>query len=457
MINLVLGKNLKNKKSIVYTFFYLTKKYNCEINISYEPMDTAVNIFYGRQIEGTGNIFIPCIDYNVAQKDIFFNCFNNYEFISFNNPCDEPYSYDGKNVYLNFDIIETSLYFIGCMEEYEIRERDNINRFISSLSYRKDKINVPFFDINTNILLESINKLNLHIKLKKSNFKVMLTHDVDSIDSRNKYVFLHNAKELIKNKKKSLSVKLKDVISDIARNRHIQIENYIKIESENNARSEFYFIEGLKHRLGKRYNLSNIKREVDLLVDGGWIVGMHTNFFSFDNEEKMKSEIQAIEKIAKNKVMSCRNHYLRFSIPLTWNCLSKAGIRLDTTLGYSDENGFRAATTQAFMPFDIEKDSTINLYEVPLVIMDGIIMEKGITFEEKWIRIKDILDKVKDFNGTVSVLWHQRVIYNIDYKKMYIRIMKYVNENNGEFVLTSDLLPIFEEEKKQITKLIDQL
>lgn len=458
MINLVLDKDSKYKKQIAYTFYYLCRNYNDKISVSYAHKNEAVNLYYGIKPQNKAGILIPEIIPKTDKVTFFKNC-NNDVFLSFEDFKGNPFEVNDDNVVFKFDILSTSFYLLSCKEEYEIPTRDNMNRFLAQFSLRYRYVDRAFFDINSVILYEAIKSIYPQLVYKTKSFEILLTHDVDSLNSRDRYVFLHNAKELMLNRdKRKFSYRLSNFTLDLVKNRHLQIKNCISIEKRREAVSEFYFIQGLKHRLGKRYEMEDIKSEIDFIKNSSdCVIGLHTNYFSYENTEAIRDEIDAIESGARVKVESGRNHYLRFSIPNTWQALSSSGIKCDCTLGYSDINGFRAATSNQFIPYDIIKDETINICEVPLIIMDSLAMEKNKGFEEKWNDIKNIIDNVVRFRGTASILWHERLIYDKDYKAMYERILDYIKNNNGKFILSSEIIRRSELERRELQKIFNAL
>ncbi|WP_291632273.1 hypothetical protein [Clostridium sp.] len=450
MINFIIDKENKDSRKILYTIYYITKDYDEEIKVSFKSLDNSVNIYYGIKPKQSGNIYIPYERICSDEKKIFFYKYMSKTFMSFKDNIEMPFYINDGNVTFTFDIIMLSFYLLSCKEEYEIPKKDSMERFIGKYSNRVEKIDIPFFDVNSHILYEAIKYFNEDLRLKKRQFEIFLNHDVDNINSKNRYVLLHNCKQMLLRKAPFIK-NAKTLIFDILYNRHLQIKNYIKIEKQKNAKSEFYFIVGMKHRLGKRYELSSIKKEIGLLInDPHFDIGLHVNFFSYNDEKKIKDEIVFIENFTNTKIISGKNHWLRFNVPVTWEVLNNSGIQCDSTLGYSDINGFRASTTQAFIPYNIDSDAIIPIFEVPLVIMDGIIMERQITFEDKWYSIKKIIDEVILYGGTSSVLWHQRVIYDNEYKVMYEKILDYVNEKGGRFVLAKDLTARYEKQKEQL-------
>lgn len=437
MINLVLDNNCVNKKQIVYTFYYLLKGYNERLNVSYKPDKDAINIFYGVEPELEKGIYIPAEHYD--NKNIVINNYDELKYVSYNR-VSFPYFEENKIIKFTFDILNISFFLISCGEEYLKAERDSKNRFLAEFSLRRNSITTPFFDLNSELIYKAMKTINNDIKKSDKKFEVFLTHDVDSVNSQNIYVLLHNVKELFVSKDKIISERIQQIFSDLCNNQHMQIDNYIDIEAKYNVCSEFYFITGRKHRLGKRYELGSIEKQINRLMKSSkHVIGLHTNFFSYNNEEDVKNDKREIERFTNIKVKSSRNHYLRFSVPNSWKVLRDSGICCDSTIGYSDKNGFRAGTVKAFLPYDVINNEIIDIYEVPLAVMDGIVMSENISFNNKWMKIKEIIDQGIKFNGTFSILWHDYVISNKEYKDMYIKILEYLIDNNAKFVLSHEL------------------
>lgn len=457
MINIVIDINLINKKQTVYSFYYLLERYDEEISFSYLEKENCINICYGVVPKGAGNIYIPFDDYKNDKLNYY--SYNGITYVSFKDNISEPFQFKNENIYFNFDIIFTSFYMLTCMEEYEIEKKDSIERFLADYSLRKEKINIPFFDANSNILIQAIKYFHNNVNLKRSRFQILLTHDVDNVNSRNKYVFIHNMAELLLNRGyRSIEFKLKNLILDLIKNRHDQIENIINIEKNYNAKSEFYFLQGYEHRLGKRYNMQDVSDAVNFIKNNSeCVIGLHTNYFSYDNFHQIKEEKETIEKFTLTKVNSGRNHYLRFKVPDTWINLENAGILCDSTLGYSDINGFRAGIARNFIPYDIRNNKLINIAEVPLIIMDGIIMEKDMSFDTKWSNIKYLIDQVIMQSGTASILFHERLICYYDYRKMYEKILDYVVKMSGEFITSKEVIDKSSIQRNELENLFSQI
>lgn len=453
MINLVLNKNYGNKKRIVYSFYYLLRKLDIETSVSLEAKENCINIFYGVEPQGSKYIFIPSEEIHI-EDEVFLNNFNNNKVVSFGKAVEIPYYAVDKKVTFSYDIINTSFVLLSCLEEYSTDKEDYLNRFLASYSFRKEFIDIPLFDINSHILCESLEVLDENIKTSETSFRIMLTHDVDNVNSRTKNVFLHNAKEVLLNSNKPMQNRINQMLRQFFTNRYCQFDNCMQLELKYNAKSEFYFLQGKKDRLGKRYELDELKDHKHLFEQyPQFVVGLHTNVHSYDNENNIREEIQLIEKFFGRKINSCRNHYLRFKVPETWKILDRCGINFDTTLGFSDINGFRAATTQSFLPYDVNNDSILDIYEIPLIIMDVVSLENSDNYEAKLEKALKLIDYVEKYNGTVSILWHQCLLEDKEYKALYEDLLKYIASKKGTFVTKEDLTAYREKDKIRLSKL----
>lgn len=450
MINFVIDPNIKNKKAIVYTIYYLTKKFNCEVKVSHKEIKDALNIYYG--VNCDSGIYIPI---NQNMDKIFFSRHNDNTFITFNKKLESSFIVKDKKIKFNYDILYISKFIITCEEEYKIQNRDGKDRFISELSLRKENINIPFFNVNSSILLEAINLIDSSIKFNEDNFEVLLTHDVDNVSSKNIYILLHLLKENIM-KKKYINA-FRDILYYSSKNRYNMFKEYLEIEKKYDGISDFYFILGQKGRYGRRYSLDYIKEELKMLKENNNGIGMHTNYYYYNDCEKVFKDKKSLEKFLQQEVVCCRNHYLRFNIPDSWEVLSNINMKYDTTLGYSDDNGFRAGTCLSFIPFNLNSNSLISIYEVPLAIMDILVMENNYSYEEKFNKVKAILDYSKKYKGTISVLWHLCVLENDEYKNMYLDILEYIKSIGGIFVTKEYIENKFEKEFMEINKLFSKL
>jgi peptidoglycan/xylan/chitin deacetylase (PgdA/CDA1 family) len=119
-------------------------------------------------------------------------------------------------------------------------------------------------------------------------------------------------------------------------------------------------------------------------------------------------EKKILEDIIGKKIVGYRNQYLKFKIPDTWEMLSEAGFKYDTTFGYADCAGFRNGMCHPFKPFNLNTGKEIDILEIPLVIMDCTLLRDymRLDFERAWKLTKLLINRVEQYNGVITILWH---------------------------------------------------
>ncbi len=70
-------------------------------------------------------------------------------------------------------------------------------------------------------------------------------------------------------------------------------------------------------------------QEIGSIQDRGWEVGLHGGHQGYRDLTKLKDEKKKLERITNNSVTGCRNHFLNFIVPDTWEIMKKAGFAYD--------------------------------------------------------------------------------------------------------------------------------
>lgn len=132
-------------------------------------------------------------------------------------------------------------------------------------------------------------------------------------------------------------------------------------------------------------------------------IGIHGSITSHLNEDMLRREIDDL-KIPINGI---RFHYLFFDRTKTFDILEKSGIKYDTSIGFSEEPGFRYGIAYPFVPFNIPENKPYSLIEIPLIIMDTTYrVYKKTPIAKILPNIHSLMDEVQKFNGCLTILWH---------------------------------------------------
>jgi hypothetical protein len=135
--------------------------------------------------------------------------------------------------------------------------------------------------------------------------------------------------------------------------------------------------------------------------------GIHPSYASNSNPEKIKMEIERLEKILGKKITKSRQHYIKLHFPKTYQMLIQNGIREDHSMGYADETGFRAGTCTPFFWYDLSKDEVRDLKIFPFCAMDVSMRNyMKLTIEESVQEIQRLKSEIQKVNGKMIVLFH---------------------------------------------------
>jgi peptidoglycan/xylan/chitin deacetylase (PgdA/CDA1 family) len=305
-----------------------------------------------------------------------------------------------------------------CSEEYNANTLDKHNRFLYKFSKREEILKPK----TSEFLIKKRFKFKLPNDYK---FAVCITHDIDHIYPSLKYKGYTSLKLASKGKiKQSFNRFLNK------KNPYWNFNDIIKLEKKYDAKSSFFIMAD-----NSNYNPSEIKEELQNLIEDGYEVGLHGGYDSYNNLDLLKKEKEKLENIIEKKISGYRSHYLRFKTPDTWNLLKKTGFKYDTTFGYADYVGFRNGMCHPFKPYDLNENKQIDFLEIPLTIMDGTLNQyMNLNTQDSWDVCKKTIDNAKDLAGVITLLWHNTYFDDVYYKgwrKLYEKILAYCHQEKA--------------------------
>jgi hypothetical protein len=290
-------------------------------------------------------------------------------------------------------------------------------------------------------------------------FAVCLTHDVDVVSLYSLRESLRARWSQIK-KNPSLLKKIENLLGlSFDWFRYIGgkdpihcYELWIKVESEINACSTFFFWPGIKsimkpHQTDCRYNLRDtitfngqkctVAEMIKEIDKNSWEIGLHSSWYSFNDADEMKRQKEALANVVKHDIVSVRQHYLHYDIRVTPNIHYEAGLKYDSTLGFNDNVGFRFGTCYPWHLYDLEGEKDIPVLEIPLIIQDTAMLNpvKGMRLDEDtaFKYIKQITETVVKVGGVLTLLWHPNRILDPGWWNLYLRTLRYLKEKDAWF------------------------
>lgn len=292
---------------------------------------------------------------------------------------DNSFSESGIEIKLGLDIAASVFFMISRWEEAAIKHNDDHGRFPAELSVavKNGFIRRPVVDEYIGLLKEIIQKLDASVSFSEHTPRVIITCDVDSFEkfSSGKVLKMF-AGHLIKRFDPFLFAS--DLMKYLGKTFFGSRDPYEKFGrifsiAEKFGTKPVYFI--LTSHEGPYNNGWFTAAEKDIgifrtLKEKGSEIGLHYGYFSLLNEKNIILEKAELEKKYNIKAEKGRAHFLQFDIRSSFDILEKAGIKEDSTLGYSRHAGFRCGTGREYKPWDIDRKRVYDTIEHPLIVMD---------------------------------------------------------------------------------------
>jgi hypothetical protein len=182
---------------------------------------------------------------------------------------------------------------------------------------------------------------------------------------------------------------------------------------------------------GRTRRVREVARE---LHEDGFDVGLHAGYASARDVEDFKYEKAVVEEYIGAEVWSCRQHYLHWDVRKTSRIQAEAGIRVDTTVGFNRNVGFRAGTGLPYRVFDLEADEPLDLLEVPLIIQESpLLAANALELDVSLARetMKRFIDGSVETGGVVTLLFHPHSLAQTEYRQLYAWALDYARDRGG--------------------------
>ena len=390
------------------------------------------------------SIYLEPITIDVDDVKYAINSINgslSFDIYDFWNKSDEDLLNDFENYSFKRDFVGTIFFFLSGYWEYIHNDiKDMYGRFPAkeSFSYRKGVLDEPVVDI----LADKIkNELGLHYKDGRP--KAFLTHDIDHLGSPKGLRFLKalGGDVLKRNDPKLAFDRIKRHISG---NDPWSAYNLIKLHKKYGTKGTFFFMPAVQpDEFGGGYDTIKVRKYLEKLGkeirSAGGRIGIHYDVRHL-TENRMESDINRLNDVFETKIEYGRAHFLLFDITKSFEVYDKAGIKYDTTCSFADAVGFRFGTSKPFKPYNFKEKREYNVTEIPLIVMDGSLQNPrymNLTPERGFDKIKELVDKIKEYKGTFTFLWHNSSFYTTEWKNwewVYDETIKYLKENEFEFM-----------------------
>tara|TARA_Y100001970_G_C14257765_1_gene876868 strand:- start:4589 stop:5950 length:1362 start_codon:yes stop_codon:yes gene_type:complete len=385
---------------------------------------------------------LPCSEIKLDNK-FFKSIYNNLPSPGNRIIRKEIISYSQSDYYLNYDILGLIFWMLSRAEEIKPLKflLDKHNRFDYRFShaYLNGYLSRPIVDEWILFLGELIEYVFKDIKVRRDNYRICPTHDVD----RPRKFSLISKQRLIKNFTESI-IEEPNIILNYFSNK-LRIKSKYKdpyntfdwildLSNKYNLINEFYFMTSHNNwRYDTGYNI-NHPIMLDLLnkvSEKGHIIGLHPSYSSTNNpsyfiSQANKFKALLIKQNIKQKRLGGRMHYLRFNHPETAYTWNYAGFSYDSSLGYASSPGFRCGTCKEYPLFDPISFNILDLRERPLILMDVSLEEQYVNsnlLDSSLECVDNLKRSCKKVSGNFTFLWHNCNLESDINRRLYEHII----------------------------------
>ena len=341
--------------------------------------------------------------------------------------------YENDSIISGIDIFGSCFFMLTRYEELVKKNiRDKHNRFpaSASIAYQQSFLDRPIVNEYVEILWYLIKRLWPLVERKKRQFKIMPTHDVDCLLKwPNVFRLVRNTgKAVLKEKNLSKSIHMiKDYIKlkyGKIRDPYDTFDYLMNFSEKNGLISKFFFLVGGKTKFDNFYLFHPyLYKIIDRINQRGHEIGFHGSYASYNNFKMLQRELKTLQNISPQKILSGRQHFLRWENPITWRFYEQVGLFYDFTLNFHEHEGFRCGTCYDYPVYDLIKRKKLNLREIPLIIMDGNLKDyQKLSLEEAINRALMLKQRVRKYNGLFTILWHNSSFDKYDGWKKWKRI-----------------------------------
>ena len=320
-------------------------------------------------------------------------------------------------------------YWLSRYEEYIAKPEqfDEHNRFLGSdLDYSK-----PIVD---EICLEIQHKIKTKFpetSFKQRVFKQINTHDIDYA-----WKYLYHSpkikygsffKKIVKGNFAEAKQQIK-VLNQQKKDPYDTFDYLKTLAEKHQIETIFFWLLGDYSTFDKNHHWENEAQKKLITTIITWAeIGIHPSYQTNTQEDKLKTEINRLEKIINQPIKKSRQHFIKLSFPHTYQQLLINKISEDYTMGFPHQLGFRAGTSTPYKWFDLSTNEQTLLIIYPFVAMDVTLKNYlKLTPQQALEEIKQLKQTIKAVNGTFITLFHQSNLNEdwAEWRKVYESIFE---------------------------------
>jgi len=292
---------------------------------------------------------------------------------------------EGKQLYFfetngqfPFDIFAATFYLITRYEEYLTHEKDSYGRYAhtESLAYKCNFLSIPLVNYWVKYLKEQLEQKGFLLNIPSEDFQFIPTYDVDIAFQYAAQPWYKIASSILKHTVKgnfSAISEIYKVLLGKKKDAFNVFEWLTQLHSKYKLTPIYFFLLA-KRRAKYDKNNSCDSKAFQQFIQGQATVnmlGIHPSYQAANNEYLLQEEVKFLEKVIGKKVTKSRHHYVKITLPQTYESLHQLGIAADYSMGYGSINGFRASIASAYEWYNLASETATSLTIYPFCFMDA--------------------------------------------------------------------------------------
>ena len=352
--------------------------------------------------------------------------------------------------------------WVSCADEYSVTERDSSGRIPFAASYvGRYNLNarVPYAAVAMRLLNGALCQLlpwgqkEPQSPDESVRHFIIQTHDVDYLPV-GRFDGVHRlaknaAISCLQSNRPALGIKQGKMALRLAlggRDPLDQISALVQGQMKRAISASYYFLIRHLHPRDANYTIKQpgLVNLMHALETQGMEVGVHGSYACLDRTDGLVDEYNCVRRLGFQPEGG-RQHWLRFTLDRLIPALEQAGVRYDTSFGWSDRIGYRAGACFAFPPYNFERERPATFLEIPMATMDLALPNEGLKEADWYNEVADLLSASRHYGwGGISLLWHPAAFGGgwlaSEAGEMFWRLLDHRREWNDTWLSAADFL-----------------
>lgn len=321
--------------------------------------------------------------------------------------------------HLPFDLFSMAFYLLSRYEEYHSLYTDEHGRFMAteSIAFKTGNLHRPWLD---NVLQRWERELRVcfpELNIRPPAYQFIPTFDIDMVRTFEGKPLWRSIsgglRELMSGQRTRLTKRLQVLLGNAIDPGDVL--EYICSQTEGLNPVIFWLLADYSDMDKNLYWQHPLMKQTVKHCEAFAQAGIHPSYYSSVKNDITTEEINRLKTLTGHEVTKSRQHFLRFTLPDTFEQLAAAGIEKEYSMGYASHTGFRASTCFPFRFYNVVTDEAAPLELVPFAVMDVTLKHYlELSPEAANAHISALVNEVRAVQGTFVSLWHNESLSEFD-------------------------------------------